>query len=67
MSKKSLSAHVVARSAARKPVPLDRVLAMVEAELAALRHWVKIDPDTPYRAETAARLRALADQIAGQK
>ena len=63
MPKKSVSAHVVAKSATRKPIPLERVLLMAETELASLRQWVKVDPDTPYRAEAAARLRALVNEL----
>lgn len=66
MGKVSVSANIVAKSGAAsggKPLTLDQALGLAEAELATLRAWVQIDPNTPYRREAAARLRWLADAI----
>lgn len=67
MGKVSVAANIVAKSGAAtaKPVTLDQALGLAEAELATLRAWAQIDPNTPYRREAAARLRWLAGVIGG--
>ncbi len=69
MGTKSISAR--ARTVPRQPadtayqgVTAQQALHLAELELQTLREWMTIDPDTPYRDETAARLRALAERLA---
>jgi len=71
MGKVSVAANIKAKSGVgrpvqtqAKPLSLDQAIELAEAELTALRGWVKVDPRTPYRREVAARLHWLADAIA---
>jgi len=63
MGLKSVSAHVVAKSAGVKPRPVGLVMADLETELRTLRRWLDADSDTPYKREAAARIRALCDEL----
>ena len=44
-------------------ITVDRALSLVVVEVSLLREWLDVDPDTPMRAECAARLHELADLI----
>jgi len=63
MAKVPIAAEIKMPRRARQPLSLDRAIQLAEAELAALRRWVDVDPRTPWRREAAARLRWIADHI----
>jgi hypothetical protein len=66
MVRKSLSANIVARSSSSTRRPAEetaRIAAKIVSELFTLQRWANIDPQTPYRREAAARIRALCDEL----
>jgi hypothetical protein len=63
MAKVPIAADIKMTRPTVDPLCLDRAIQLAEAELAALRRWVDVDPRTPWRREAAARLRWIADLI----
>ena len=68
MPEKKISAvaRPVKALGAYRGITAAKAIAIAEAELKALRAWMEIDPNTPYREETAHRLVELADKIKRQ-
>jgi hypothetical protein len=67
MAKISLQADIRARSEiGRKPMSIELALGAIEADVAALRYWLKIDPATPMLREVGYRLRDVGAYLIRQ-
>ena len=67
MTKISLQADIRARSKlGRKPMTIEQALGAIEADVAALRYWTKVNPATPMLREFGYRLRDMGAYLIRQ-